>query len=391
MLRRGWNFRYLATKRPAYFGLQVNECPTSRGDFAVVHGCAQMHLRSFCSSERGSLPQVPPPLESRLGKAVTSKLVPRETVFIDSADAAEDVLPELMSSRLFGMDCEGVALGRWGRLCLLQIATPERVYLFDALREGVIDVLRPVLEDPSTVKVMHDCREDTSALLSQFDVDVATIFDTQVAHTMMLERESTRPFQISLNQLLKDALHLENEAEDVLSERMRDDPNVWFYRPLDSDLTAYAAQDVMYLPLLHHVLCDQLQDLTGGKIIERSKSYTSYSRMNLHLMSPKAAERRGLRLQAMVATRTENALYMKLNLGAQRQGAVSRDEALSRFKDLKFGDVVDCWVSAWNTTGNVLFLERLESGNTFPEPPSDFTTGKFGKRKGRRPRGPRDG
>merc|ERR1712039_677580 len=84
--------------------------------------------------------------------------------------------------------------------------------------------------------------------------------------------------------------------------------------------------------------------------------------------SPSAVERRGLRLQAMLATRTDSALYFKLNLGAQRQGVVSRPDALSRFKDLQFGDIADCWVSAWNTSGNVVFLERLDQENAFPDP-----------------------
>eukprot|EP00913_Durusdinium_trenchii_P022740 g21353.t4 len=65
--------------------------------------------------------------------------------------------------------------------------------------------------------------------------------------------------------------------------------------------------------------------------------------MNLHLSSPKAAERRGLRLQAMLATQTEAALYFKLNLGAHRQGVVSREEALKNFKDMHYGEIADLW------------------------------------------------
>mmetsp|Transcript_23368 Transcript_23368/g.51611 ORF Transcript_23368/g.51611 Transcript_23368/m.51611 type:complete len:109 (-) Transcript_23368:78-404(-) len=91
--------------------------------------------------------------------------------------------------------------------------------------------------------------------------------------------------------------------------------------------------------------------------------------MNLHLPSPRAIERRGLRLQAMLATRTEGNLYFKLNLGATRQGVVSRPDALVRFQDLQFGEIVDCWVSAWSTGGNIVFLERLEATTPIPEPP----------------------
>merc|ERR1712216_994647 len=201
------------------------------------------------------------------------------------------LVPELLGARVLGMDCEGVSLGRWGRLCLCQVATPERVYLFDALREGVMDALQPVLTSSGVAKVMHDCREDCSALLSQFEVTLKNVFDTQVAHTMMLESSATRPFQISLNELLKMELNLHNDQQLPLGKRMKDDPNLWFYRPMHPDLTAYAAQDVMYLPLLQRRLCDRLGDPSGRRVLERSRSYADYGSMNLHLSSPKAVER----------------------------------------------------------------------------------------------------
>lgn len=359
-----------------------------RGALGLVHLCQRTPRRAAAS---WSLPEVSQEVRAFVGEPVAQRLVPYEVQFIDCQSAAEECVPDLLASRLLGVDCEGVALGRWGRLCLCQIATTDRVYLFDALREGVLDVLGPVLESSSIVKVMHDCREDASALLSQFGIELAGVFDTQVAHTMMLEERATRPFQISLNELLKGMLHLQNEQQLSLGERMREDPNVWFYRPLQDDLIMYAAQDVMYLPLLHRRLCDELRDPSGGRTLLRSRRYAEYSRMNLHLGSPKAAEKRGLRLRAMLATQTEAAHYFKLNLGAQRQGAVSRPEAVSRFKDLQFGDIADCWVSAWNASGNILFLEKLEPGTAVPEPPTDYTTGKYGRRRGRRPLGAHDG
>lgn len=230
-----------------------------------------------------------------------------------------------------------------------------------------MDTLRPVFEG-AVVKVTHDCREDASALLSQFDVQLANVFDVQVAHTMLQEQEASRPYQISLNELLKKTLKLENEGQHPMAERMKEDPNLWFYRPLPEEMLSYAVQDAMYLPLLHWRLCSALGDPSGGSVLQRSQQYVDYASMNMHLQSPKAVERRGLRLQAMLATRTKDTLYFKLNLGS-RQGAASRPDAVSRFKGLKFGEMVDCWVSAWNATGAVVFLEKHEAGSMYPEPP----------------------
>ncbi|CAK9111360.1 unnamed protein product [Durusdinium trenchii] len=309
-------------------------------------------------SRSWKLPEVP--LSETLEDALIRQLVPREAQLVESQQEAEELVPELLAARVLGLDCEGVSLGRWGRLCLCQVATPGQVFLFDALRKDVIEVLRPVLTSTAVTKVMHDSREDSSAFLSQFGIELAGVFDSQVAHTMMLEQQALRPFQISLNELLKMVLRLENEKEASLGQRMKKDPNVWFYRPMREDLLTYAAQDVMYLPLLHQRLCDQLGDRSGCRVMTRSREYVNYARMNLHLSSPKAAERRGLRLQAMLATQTEAALYFKLNLGAHRQGVVSREEALKNFKDMHYGEIADCWVSAWNTGRNILFLERFE-------------------------------
>lgn len=251
----------------------------------------------------------------------------------------------------------------------------------------MLDTLRPVLSSTSITKVMHDCREDASAMLTQYQVDLAGIFDSQVAHTMLLRQQDMRPFQISLNELLKNTLQLQNEQQLLLTQKMKGDPNVWFYRPIEQELLNYAAQDVMYLPLLHRLLCEKLRDPSGGRVLAQSRSYVEYSRMNLHLNSPKAAEKRGLRLQAMLATRTEKAMYFKLNLGAQRQGAVSRPDAIARFRDMEFGDVAECWVSAWNVTGSLLFLERLEAGTgttaamKVPAAPPDPGTPKYYRRR----------
>ncbi len=97
------------------------------------------------------------------------------------------------------------------------------------------------------------------------------------------------------------------------------------------------------------------------EVLVRSQSYASYGSMNPHLRSPSAVERKGLRLQAMFASRNERGMYFKLNLGVQRQGVVSREESLRRFESMRIGDVADCFVSAWNLAGNLVFLERLEA------------------------------
>lgn len=45
----------------------------------------------------------------------------------------------------------------------------------------------------------------------------------------------------------------EASIEGVVT-KMAQDPNVWFYRPLQPDMISYAARDVMCLPLLRELM-----------------------------------------------------------------------------------------------------------------------------------------
>lgn len=57
------------------------------------------------------------------------------------------------------VDCEGVRLSRFGRICVVQLAAPgreagapERLFLVDALRPGVVAALAPLLESEAVAK-----------------------------------------------------------------------------------------------------------------------------------------------------------------------------------------------------------------------------------------------
>lgn len=87
---------------------------------------------------------------------------------------------------LMAVDIEGSLSGEIGaRLSLIQIRVnglPAMV--FDALRDPqmmvIVSGLGSVLEDPTVVKVMHDCRKDAVALFGQLGVRLVSVYDTQV-------------------------------------------------------------------------------------------------------------------------------------------------------------------------------------------------------------------
>ena len=50
---------------------------------------------------------------------------------VDSVEKVQTAVDDLRCFEMLSVDCEGVDLGKYGELCLLQIATNGKVYLFD--------------------------------------------------------------------------------------------------------------------------------------------------------------------------------------------------------------------------------------------------------------------
>ena len=85
------------------------------------------------------------------------------------------------------------------------------------------------MEDREIVKIFHDFCEDTSALVSQYEVHCDGVFDTQIAHRL-LTKESGNPKDqnISLNAFLSSYLGTENTQKDAMVSLMKIDPDLWW-------------------------------------------------------------------------------------------------------------------------------------------------------------------
>lgn len=55
-------------------------------------------------------------------------------ILVDTEDKVKNAVNEIREFETLSVDCEGVNLGRDGELCLVQIATTDRVYLLDICR-----------------------------------------------------------------------------------------------------------------------------------------------------------------------------------------------------------------------------------------------------------------
>ena len=54
-------------------------------------------------------------------------------------------------------------------------------------------------------------------------------------------------------------LGVQNDQKSTIQSQMKKNPLIWDIRPIKEDLLDYAAQDVLYLPLLHDWMKEQLE------------------------------------------------------------------------------------------------------------------------------------
>jgi len=153
---------------------------------------------------------------------------------------------------MVALDSEGVGLARTGKICLIQVATPKKVYLFDVLKGGkrlfVENGLKTLLESPKVIKIVHDCRRDNEALFYQFAIKMKGVWDSQVAYAVMSQLKGFKtPYPISLNTLLRVCGVEGNKFKDNVKSAMAVMKNFWGVRPLSRMMIDYAAGDVRSL------------------------------------------------------------------------------------------------------------------------------------------------
>ncbi|CRL06860.1 CLUMA_CG019615, isoform A [Clunio marinus] len=156
---------------------------------------------------------------------------------------------------VISFDCKGVNLGLKGQLTLIEIGTLRgEAFIFDIQQcpEMVIDGgLKMLLEDPNVVKVIHDCRNGSYNLYTQYDILLRNVFDTQSAHSVLQFQETRKQVykikNVSLNTLCELYNAPINPMKDQLKSANKRDQRYWAKRPLTRDMLLYAASDVLVM------------------------------------------------------------------------------------------------------------------------------------------------
>ncbi|WIG92751.1 ribonuclease D [Myxococcus sp. SDU36] len=159
---------------------------------------------------------------------------PQGAVDVVDASGEERATRTLEAAREIAVDLEADSMHAFrARLCFLQLATDDQVFLLDTLQPGVVPgMLAPLMADPARTKFFHAAQGDLQ-FLAEVGVRVQGLFDTHRAATLLGWPK------VGLADLARERLGVELPKEHQQSD--------FSIRPLPPGMREYIANDVRYL------------------------------------------------------------------------------------------------------------------------------------------------
>ena len=197
-----------------------------------------------------------------------------EVKVIETMEEVSKALLVLEKFDKLALDCEGVDLGRKGKLTVLQLGAKDReVYVFDMLRLGkdAFDAsLKDILESKRIVKMTYDCRSDSDSLWHEYQVKLSNVLDMQLLEYICRKKvgkpevsryhpnkevvrgiNSTCQNYLEPNALSRKGITSTNAVKNAGRSVMRSCKTVWRYRPLSEGLKKYSAMDILSIWEIH--------------------------------------------------------------------------------------------------------------------------------------------
>jgi len=163
------------------------------------------------------------------------------------------------------------------QLCLIQIATPDRIACIDPLALPSLDPLLDLLYDPATTKVLHAAHQDLELFYHPRGAAPAPVFDTQLAALALGQGH-----QLSYAALVQQLLGVELDKAHTRAD--------WRRRPLAPEWLAYAADDVRYLRELYPRQLAALQE--RGWLEALAEDFQAMCHPDRYRLQPSEAWRR---------------------------------------------------------------------------------------------------
>lgn len=154
---------------------------------------------------------------------------------VSTAEELADCCTYLSGCSHIGLDTEFVGEESYHpHLCLIQVATPERLILIDPLSTGPVEEFWQLVVDPQRTVVVHAGREEVRLCHRAAGKHPANLFDTQIAAGLM-----GLTYPLGHAALVSQLLGVQLAKGETRTE--------WRHRPLTRQQVRYAFDDVRYL------------------------------------------------------------------------------------------------------------------------------------------------
>jgi ribonuclease D len=149
----------------------------------------------------------------------------------------------------FGLDTEFVGEDHYHpKLCLVQVATSERLFVIDPFSVGSLDAFWKLVVDPANLVIVHAGREEVRLCHLWSGQTPGNLFDLQIAAGLV-----GFGYPLGHGPLVNQVLGVRLAKTDTLTE--------WRDRPLTKSQIAYALDDVRYLLPVWQKLQARLEEL----------------------------------------------------------------------------------------------------------------------------------
>ena len=172
-----------------------------------------------------------------------------QPIWVDNHRMLAEVCEKLAGLECIGVDTEFIRTNTfYAKLGLVQLSDGIDCWLVDPIAISNLSPLRKLLAAPTPLKLFHSCSEDIDVLRSAVEIELGSLFDTQVAAAF-----ANIDYSLGYSRLVEHFLGIELGKHATRSD--------WLQRPLTQEQCQYAAEDVIYLPEIYRQLKAKLDEL----------------------------------------------------------------------------------------------------------------------------------
>lgn len=166
---------------------------------------------------------------------------------VTSTALLEECLEHLRDAELLAFDTEFVGEETYRPdLCLVQVATPERLYLIDPFSAGPMTAFWELVADPNRTVIVHAGREEIRMCVAGVGRAPERVVDIQIAAALLGHN-----YPVGYAPLVQSVLRVHTRKGETLTD--------WRKRPLSAGQVRYAFDDVRHLIPVWQRLEAQLQ------------------------------------------------------------------------------------------------------------------------------------